>query len=186
LKNITKISDIPIKNIVETSNRHFWILAANKGFYNFKKRKLIKMPLDKDELKKNPHSIVEDPKGDFWISSNKGLFRTDGKKLCIYDKNNRINIFYYRYGKNDGLVTEEFNGQGNPSSNKLANGEIVLPSLEGLVFFRPESNRYYHINHFFTERAKVDQVSIAFKDTLLLKNNNFSKIELFLDFPYYN
>ncbi|CAA7392545.1 sensor histidine kinase [Chryseobacterium fistulae] len=188
-KKIKKIASLGIKNIIRTSDQNFWILTKNEGFYLLENNKLIKMPLDKDQYLNDPHTLLEDKKGFFWITTNNGLFKTNAKRLYKYSKDINTPIVYYRFTQDDGLPTNEFNGGANPTGNVLSNGNMVLPSLDGLLFFSPNEVKSHYIdpNFFFIERAQVGMGElIKFNDTLHLNNNKFENLTIFLDFPYFD
>lgn len=187
-KKIIRLSYVYVKKIVITANNTVWILTKNDGFYSYRNGILIKMPVDKNKFLTDSHTIIEDVKGNFWIPTNNGLFKADGKKLSAYAAGKLSPIFYYRYTKKDGLLTNEFNGGGWPIGNLLGNGDIVLPSLDGLVFFNTNQvkNNYLDEKKIFIERALLDnQNAVHFQDTLYLKNNKYNQLSLFLDFPFY-
>jgi signal transduction histidine kinase len=185
---IIKLTSLPIKKIIQTTDQNIWILTKNYGFYLLKKKKLIKMPVDENNYLLDPHTILDDKQDNFWISTNNGLFKVRKKNLLQFSIHDNLPVFYYRYTVSDGLPTNELNGGGNPTGNILSNGQIVLPSLEGLIFFKPENVKSFYTNpfNFYIERAKLDDREIEIKnDILIIPDNRFSALEIFLDFPYY-
>lgn len=187
-KTVKKISNLIIKNIIKTSGGNVWILTKNQGLYYYRNERLIQIPVNKNADLMDPHTILEDNKGQFWISTNNGLFKSNGRKLVEFVNGKNHDILFYRFTKKDGLLTDEFNGNANPTGNVLLNGEFVLPSLDGLVFFNPDHIITHYINprSFFLERALIDHQTVYFQDTLFLKNNAFNTITLFFDFPYFD
>lgn len=188
-KKTTRLSYVYVKKIVKTTSNTIWILTKNSGLYSYRNGILIRMPIDKNKYLTDSHTIIEDEKGNFWISTNNGLFKTNGKKFSAYAEGKLSPIFYNRYTTKDGLLTNEFNGGGSPIGNLLDNGDIVLPSLDGLVFFNIDQvkNNYLDPQKVFVERAQVDsQNTVHFQDTLYLKNNKYNQLSLFLDFPFYS
>lgn len=177
---------LPIKEIQQTKDGNFWFTAYNKGFYLIKNGDIVRMPNDKDGYIASAHHIMEDHSNFFWISSNNGLYKVSEKMLLDYARDKKATVTYYRYAKEDGLLNNEFNGSANPSGNLLKNGEIVLPSMVGFVFFNPDKIKTYYpkSNQLFIERAKTEKENIYFKDTLRLKSD-YKSVDIFLDFPYY-
>ncbi|SMO72433.1 Signal transduction histidine kinase [Chryseobacterium rhizoplanae] len=187
-KEIRKISDFSIKKIIQTTDNNIWILTKNHGFYLFRNNKLIKMPLDKKSYLLDPHTILEDKQGNFWISTNNGLFKIPKATLLQFAADRNTPVTYYQYTIADGLSINELNGGGNPIGSILPNGQMVLPSLEGLVFFKPDKIKSFYPknSNFFIERAKLDDKEMPIvKDTLHIPNNRFTTLEIFLDFPYF-
>ncbi|MBT2620593.1 ATP-binding protein [Chryseobacterium sp. ISL-6] len=187
-KEIIKLANFPIKKIIQTSDQNTWIITKGFGFYMLRNNKLIRMPLDENNYLLDSHTILEDRQKNFWISTNNGLFKVRKEKLLQFSLDSSVPISYYRYTIDDGLLINEFNGSGNPAGNMLSNGQMVLPSLEGLVFFRPDKIKSFYPkpSNFFIERSKLDNREIpVINDTLHVPNNHFTSLEIFLDFPYF-
>jgi AraC family transcriptional regulator, chitin signaling transcriptional activator len=175
--------NIFVKHTIQTKDGNIWITTNKNGFYLFKNMKLVKMPNDKNGYLASAHSILEDKYGFFWISSNNGLFKVLKKELLQYAENKKALVTYYRFTKKDGLLTNEFN---NSSGRILENGEFVFPSMNGFVFFDPDSIKSYYPKeeNIYVERAEVNDIIVYFKDELILKNND-KIVEVFIDAPYY-
>ena len=115
-----------------------WITTYGNGIYLLKKNKLVKFPLDHDRFLAMAHCIVEDKKGFFWISTNRGLFQVAKKQLLAYASDKQNLVYYLYYDKRNGFETNEFNGGCQPCALALADGTISLPSMDGLVWYKPE------------------------------------------------
>ncbi|MEF9478776.1 hypothetical protein OWR28_14625 [Chryseobacterium sp. 1B4] len=144
-KEIKRILSYQCKRIVQTSDHNIWILTKNHGFYLLKKNRVIRMPVDENSYLLDPHTILEDHMQNLWISTNNGLFKVKIKNLLQFSHHLDKSVGYYRYTNQDGLPTNEFNGGGNPNGNILNNGQMVLPSMNGLVFFRPDKVKSFYL-----------------------------------------
>lgn len=176
---------IYVKKIIRTKDGSVWITTNKNGFYLFRDQKLIKMPTDVDNYLESAHYILEDQYGYFWISSNNGLFKVPQKQLIQYADNKSSSVFYYRFSKHDGFLTNEFN---NSAAQVLENKEFVFPSMNGFIFFNPSVIRSYYpkSNRIYIEKAKIDDSeTVYFNGTLTLKNN-YKQAEVFVEIPYYS
>jgi signal transduction histidine kinase len=186
-KTLKQLSDLNIKNIVLGNDRNYWIISRGKGFYLLKNNKLTKMPYDENGYIYSPHNVLEDKNGFLWIPTNNGLFKVLKTKLLEYANNKKTDVFYYRYSK--GFNTNEFNGTGSIYNIAiLPNGNFVLPSMDGYVFFDPlKVSAYYpKAENIYIERAKSKGPDIFyFKDTLHLEND-FNIASVYIDVPYYS
>lgn len=185
LKKIN-VPDLALKNIIVTSGQNIWVLTRGKGLYLYKSNQFIQMPFDEGGYLSHPNNLTKDSKGYLWISSNNGLFKVPEKKLLEYAENNKTRVNYYRYTKEDGFNINEFNGSVN-SFTKLENGDLVVPTMDGYVFFDPLKIPSYYpkANNIYIERAKSKGSDyMYFKDTLNLENN-FGSASVFIDIPYY-
>ncbi|MEY8758919.1 sensor histidine kinase [Chryseobacterium tongliaoense] len=177
-------NNLSIRNILRTGDGNVWITTLGKGFYLLKNDILIKMPWDINQNLSSAHTILEDQKGFFWIPSNNGLYRIHKDQLLKYSEDKNHKVHYYRFSKEAGFNTNEFNGGSNIVGNKLANGEFVLPSLDGLVFFDPMKIKAYYPQNISLERAQIDDKELYFHNTLHATQKS-NRIDIFIDVPYY-
>lgn len=114
-----------------------WITTYKDGFFLWRAGKLTHFPNDRRGYLASAHCIVEDKLGYFWLTTNKGLFQMRKSDLLTYaDK--PYELYYHYYDKEAGFNTNEFNGGCQPCAISLGNGTVSLPSINGLVLFRPE------------------------------------------------
>lgn len=134
---------IPLENVTirsfYTTPEGTWITTYGNGFYLLNKNKIVRFPLDNERFLATSHCIVEDKNGFFWIPTNRGLFQVAKKRLLDYAADNRKQIFYLYYDKQSGFETNEFNGGCKPCALTLADGTVSLPSMDGLVWYKPET-----------------------------------------------
>ncbi len=175
-----------IKNICRTRDGSFWAVSQADGFFLMDGLKLIRMPVDKNRNLASSHDILEDRKGFLWISTNNGLYKTHKANLYAYARNPGREVFYYRYSTRDGLHTNEFNGGGRPGATLLGDGHFVYPSMDGLVFFRPENvpSPLPSAGNIFVERVKTGKTVRTFTGMLSLERD-FYRAEIFVDIPFF-
>ncbi|WP_177194026.1 two-component regulator propeller domain-containing protein [Dyadobacter sp. SG02] len=122
---------------ISPNNTDIWITTYKDGFFLLRNGKLTRFPLDRKGYLANAHCIVEDKNGFLWIPTNRGLFQVLKKDLWDYaDK--PTEIYYHHYSKNDGFNSNEFNGGCQPCAVRMPSGVVSLPSMNGLVWFKPE------------------------------------------------
>ncbi|WP_426478515.1 ligand-binding sensor domain-containing protein [Chryseobacterium sp. CBSDS_008] len=182
--NISGKNELSIRDIVYTADGNLWITTLGRGFYLLKNNRLIKMPVDPEGNLLSPHTLMDDQNGCLWIPTNNGLYKIREGMLLKYAQNRNIKLNYYKYSKEAGFNTNEFNGGSNINGNKLKNGDFVLPSLNGLVFFNPLKIKSYYPADLYIERAVVDDKEKLFKNTLELSRQN-RRVDVFIDVPYY-
>ncbi|WP_426479186.1 ligand-binding sensor domain-containing protein [Chryseobacterium sp. CBSDS_008] len=184
LKKISAAS-LHVREITKTKDGNVWIMTQGNGFFLYKKGQLIKMPEDKNGYLLFSHTILEDKNGFVWISTNNGLFKILKDNLLQYSKDRKTLPNYYRYSKEDGFNTNEFNGGCSPSAAVLKNGNFVFPSIKGLVFFDPEKIRSYYPKNFFLERVIFYDSKSSIREQNIHLENNFYKTIILIDVPYY-
>ena len=193
--------NIFIKSIYTPKAGEIWLTTADNGLMLYLDGHFTHFPLDKNGYIAQSHCIVEDEYGFFWVPTNKGLFKISKKDLLdyagkkpsesksVHGKMNRdvpVDLFYQFYNQEDGFLTNEFNGGCQPCALKLTNGYISLPSLNGLVWFKPDA-----INSTFPDgQILIDRISHA-KGNLSMNGDtvalplNARQIKFEISTPYY-
>jgi signal transduction histidine kinase len=122
---------------VSQTDNELWITTYKDGFFLLRNGALTHFPSDRKGYLANAHCIIEDSNGFLWITTNRGLFQVFKKDLLSYaDK--PTEVYYHHYSKTDGFNSNEFNGGCEPCALRLPSGVVSLPSLNGLVWFKPE------------------------------------------------
>jgi signal transduction histidine kinase len=161
-----------IRSIFHSRPDELWITTYGDGIFLLKANRLYKMPPDDKHYLAYAHCILKDNKGYFWISANKGLFRTKEQDLLDYAAGKSNNVLYLYHDKNDGFLTNEFNGGCQPCGVKLNNGYFSFPSMNGLVWFRPEAIPLPDLSAPIRfEAFEVDEKAINTRDTIQLPYN---------------
>lgn len=183
---IDNTKDLKIRNIYISDHNNIWITTYDKGFYLVKNKKIFSFPLDINGYLSSSHCILEDKKGFFWVSTNKGLFQISKKNLLDYTEKKIKNLFYKYYNKDFGFLTNEFNGGCMPCGVQTNKGDIFLPSINGVVSFNPNNiPSVLPNNGIYIDEALVDDKKvIKLGDTLHL-NRKFERITFSITSPYY-
>ncbi len=113
-----------------------WISTYNNGFGRYHKGTFFHFPFDQSQYLINSHYILEDSLGYFWIPTNNGIFRFMRSELEDYAEGRSQKFFYQHFDKDDGLLTNEFNGGPN-TGQVLADGRFSMASMKGIVLLDP-------------------------------------------------
>jgi len=130
-----------VRSIYIPKEGEVWITTYNKGVFLYRNEKLVALPQDRQHYMATTHCITEDDEGYFWLTTNKGLFSIRRQDALDFADGKQRDLFYYYFGKDQGFNTNEFNGGCEPCAFQYDNGDISLPSLDGLVQFDPSSIR---------------------------------------------
>ncbi|WP_447636539.1 ligand-binding sensor domain-containing protein [Flavobacterium microcysteis] len=188
IENIRQISNTYVRSIYIENPAEIWVTTYEKGFflYNQFTKKTTHFPIDKNRYLLSSHCIIEDQNGYLWVSTNKGLFQASKKNLLNYSKGKTDHVYYQYYDKSDGFYTNEFNGGCQPCGLKLGNNALSFPSMRGNILFFPEKIKLLlPDNEIYFQEAEVDnRTQEISNDTLSLKND-FGRVRLFINSPYY-
>jgi diguanylate cyclase (GGDEF)-like protein len=86
------------------------------------------------------HRIIEDGRGDVWMSSNRGIFRVEKARLDQVADGTQSSLVPVAYGVIDGMRNPECNG--GASAGAITRGGVLwFPTIEGLASIDPDRAR---------------------------------------------
>lgn len=186
IQAIDSLQGIQIRSFYIPRPGEVWITTLGDGFFLYRNGRIIKFPLDQGQYLNAAHCMMEDAYGYCWITTNKGLFRAAKKDLQNYADGKTTAIYYHYYDKYAGFNINEFNGGCQPCAIQLPDGHFSLPSMNGLVMFRPGQ---YEIElpdkAIFIDRVEVDGKQTANRDTFVF-SKEFDLFKLYVSTPYFD
>lgn len=174
-----------IRSLLVRGANETWITTYEEGLFLFDGKTLTKFPPDKNKYLLTAHCILEDKKGFFWITTNKGLFQVARQDLLNYAQHQQREIFYLYYEKSNGFLTNEFNGGCEPCGVKLQSGYFSFPSLNGLVWFKPDSLRAeLPDKKIFVNKIEINREEVISTDTLRI-TGDARQVKFYITTPYF-
>jgi signal transduction histidine kinase len=116
---------------------HLFFGTYGGGLFVYKNGVVKPLPLDKNKYLLFTHCFVRDDSGFVWISSNRGLFKANIAELINAYEKNSGEVYYYYYGKNDGMEMTELNGGCTPCALQKKDKTISFPTMDGLLWVNP-------------------------------------------------
>jgi signal transduction histidine kinase len=165
----TLLINSSVRTMFNDGMGNVWIGTYGTGYYIINsKKKIQKIPIDKDGALKYIHSFVPDKNGYMWSSSNNGLFRYRVNSVYKYLVDSSTNVDYIRYDYSDGFGSNEFNGGVSPCAIRTKDGSVLMSSVNGIVKFIPE-HISLHGNSFgiFIDEVSADGKPYNAENTLL-------------------
>ena len=178
--------DCDVRHLYLDKKNTLWIGTYGKGYFALRGQTLTKLPLDSKGNLNFVHALLEDSKGNVWITTNNGMLRARKHDLEEYIAG-RLNSVYYRYySREQGFNTNEFNGGCSPAGLELKDGKLSFPTMDGLVQFYPDSlKETFPASRIFIDDLIVDGKTIEVKNGLVLPPS-FNRLELLISSPYYD
>jgi len=187
-KKVIPVNGLEQKNIRSLyldEENNLWITTQGHGFFLWSKGRLTRFPIDQNGFLSTSHCMIEDGNGFFWITTNRGLFQASKKDLLEYALYGQGALYYHYYDKSYGLYTNEFNGGCQPCAVRLKNGYLSLPSINGLVWFKPEEVRpSFPEGKIFIDRVQLDGREIT-TNSLQQLPGDLGQLILQVSTPYY-
>jgi signal transduction histidine kinase len=184
LATIPEMANMHVRDIT-IRGKEVWICTYGDGFYLYHNAHLRKMPVDKFGFLNTAHCLLEDAKGFFWISTNKGLFQVAINDLLAYSNRQVAQVYYQYYNATYGFNTNEFNGGCQPCGAILKDGHFTFPSLIGSVMFNPSlltadlPDKPICIDKIFRDNESIKT------EELIHTNQGFGRLNIWVSTPYF-
>ncbi|MBS1570235.1 MAG: hypothetical protein JST45_12475 [Bacteroidetes bacterium] len=115
-----------------------FIGTYGSGAFMYRNGKLLALPKDSEGFLSHVHAFMADSAGYLWMSTNQGLFRVRSSDLHQWARDTTQSLYMAHYGKSAGMRNSEFNGGCSPAYVRTGDGWASFPTMDGLVWFRPE------------------------------------------------
>jgi signal transduction histidine kinase len=179
---------LKVRAIFKDRENRTWFTTYGQGMFYLAGRSIIPVPLDNAGYLSIAHSIEQDKEGNFWVSTNHGLFKLPYPSLLSIIRGKSNKLYYTYFDKTDGFNTNEFNGGCLPASLKQKEtGLQFFPSMSGIVVFRPEDVQSIVSNKplFFDEIILNDTGHLYSLPEQLVFDNRTTSMRIHFASPYY-
>ncbi|MCP4219422.1 MAG: hypothetical protein GY765_32605, partial [bacterium] len=126
-----------VKSIYEDREGALWFGTRGGGLDRFKNGIFTNINAGNGLFKDTIHVLLEDDRGTFWMSCNKGIFSVPKKQLDDFCDGKRKAVHCRVYSEKDGMKSRECNGGNQPAGCKTQNGKLWFPTLQGAVMIDP-------------------------------------------------
>jgi signal transduction histidine kinase len=114
-----------------------WIGTYDGGLGRFKDGRFTRYTVKEGLFNNGVFQILEDERGNFWMSSNRGIYRVSKQELNEFAAGKLRAITSIAYGKSDGMRNVECNGGLQPAGIKSRDGKLWFPTQEGVAVIDP-------------------------------------------------
>ncbi|MBN8705411.1 MAG: response regulator [Bacteroidetes bacterium] len=120
----------------EDADGLLWI-GTNNGLFRVKGKKVTQFTSADGLLDDLILQILEDDKGNLWLTCNKGPYQVSRSELNNFADGYVASFKIRKFDKTDGMKTIQCNGGSQPAGWKMKNGQIWIPTAEGVVIADP-------------------------------------------------
>jgi PAS domain S-box-containing protein len=122
-----------VTSIYEDQQGALWLGTLGAGLQRFKDGRFTTYTAASGLPDDLMYAVLEDGRGNLWMSCNKGIFRASKKELEDFAAGRIRSIAGVSYGLTDGMKTPECNGGNEPAAWKTADGKLLFANLSGVV-----------------------------------------------------
>ncbi|HET8890752.1 MAG TPA: two-component regulator propeller domain-containing protein [Candidatus Angelobacter sp.] len=148
--------------IYEDTGHVLWVGTYGGGLKRFKDGKFASITVLQGLFDDTIWSIREDDLGNFWMSSNKGIFRAKRSELIAVADGKLSRVESQSFGVAEGMESSECNGGSQYSSWKTRDGKLLFACLKSVVVVDPN-----HLPHNPLEPpVEIESVTINKKENV--------------------
>jgi signal transduction histidine kinase len=186
VKRQQEVPEVPVLNITKLSTGGMLFTCYDEPFYYYyKKDHFYRIPVETGLSLNEIGSVIEDRHGRIWLATSSGFFVTTPEEIEAFCEGDSRNIYYYKYGQEEGLHDLEFNGGLNPSNGMSPDGFLLFNSTGGITVFHQDSIKelFPYGDLGLTKKGRtVEEFTVG--DSILLPHDN-DGMQLQVRVPYY-
>jgi signal transduction histidine kinase/ligand-binding sensor domain-containing protein len=137
------LSGDTITSLAEDPHGTLWIGTKGDGLSSLSSTGFTS--LHRHDLPQDIESILEDDRGDLWLSSTRSITRVSSSSLIACGTSPHCNPHPISYGRSDGMPTEEASAIGHPAAWKTIQGPLWFATRKGVAIIDPSHLAENHI-----------------------------------------
>ncbi len=127
----------PIGSILFDPDGTMWVGTAGAGLWRLRSGRWSVFTSKDGLFDDLMWSTIDDGLGNFWMSSNRGIWRVSRQQLEDRAAGLRTTVDSMVYGEADGMRDRECNGAQDPAGWRTRDGRLWFPTAKGLVVVDP-------------------------------------------------
>lgn len=128
-----------VRTIYEDADGVLWFGTYGDGLVRYKGGKFFNYRVEHGLFNNGVFAILEDKRGNFWMSSNRGIHRVSKQELDDFADGKIPKLNSVSYDEKDGLLNAECNGGRLPAALKAKDGKFWFPTMGGVAIIDPEA-----------------------------------------------
>ena len=162
-----------IRAIYKDKEGTMWFGSYGNGLFRWKDGQITNITTKQGLFDDIVSHIAEDDQGNFWMGSNRGIFRASKKELNDLSDGGRESINSYSYGVGDGMNSSETNGGFQPNVISDSSGNIYFPTVEGVAVVSTHKVQDNNIPPtVYIENLRSSEDEIPFSSAITLPYDN--------------
>ena len=128
-----------VRALYEDGEGTLWIGTYDGGLARLRDGKFTRYTVSEGLFNNGVFSILEDRRGNLWMSCNRGIYSVNKQQLNDFAAGNIQTITSVSYGKADGLLNTECNGNRQPAGWQSRDGRLWFPTQGGVAVVNPSA-----------------------------------------------
>jgi len=150
-----------VRSFYEDQNNILWIGTYNGGLYRYdpKEKKLLSINnLQHCMLNENVFTIVKGKDDMLYMSSNRGVYIVQEKKLNDFSNGTLSYLIPFFIGRQTGIENMEFNGGFQNNSLQSSRNTLFFPSIFGIVKLSQTVSPFRELYPVFTSHSNNSEI----------------------------
>ena len=126
-----------IRALYEDGEGTLWIGTYDGGLARLRDSKFTRYTIADGLFNNGVFTILEDRRGHLWMSCNRGIYSVSKQQLNDFAAGKIQTITSVSYGKADGLLNTECNGNRQPAGWQARDGRLWFPTQGGVAVVDP-------------------------------------------------
>lgn len=126
-----------VRALLPRRDRSMWIGTSGGGLDLLRDGRFVALTTRAGLPDDVVFAIVDDGRGNFWMSSNRGIFRAPRMELLAAAAEPGRRVAATQFGAGDGMRSVEANGGFQPAAARTSSGQTWFSTVRGLVKVDP-------------------------------------------------
>jgi len=126
-----------VRAVHEDADSVIWIGTYGGGLSRFQDGRFFHYNTQNGLYDNVVSRIIEDRSGNFWMTCNRGIFRASRRELNDFFQGKSRQYTCYHYGIDEGMLSSECNGGGQPAGWLDEADRLWFPTIKGVVMVDP-------------------------------------------------
>ncbi|MFA4924893.1 MAG: two-component regulator propeller domain-containing protein, partial [Ignavibacteriaceae bacterium] len=127
-----------VNSIIEDEEGVIWVGTSVSGISQIKDNVIFNFNELNGLYSNTIKKLLYDGKGHFWATSDQGVFSLERRTLNNVANGKTEKLVFSLFGKNDGMISDEFNAVADNAGCISGSGKIYAPSNDGVVVIDPK------------------------------------------------
>lgn len=130
-----------VRAIYEDTEGVLWFGTYGDGLVRYKDGKFFNYRVEDGLFNNGVFAVLEDGRGNFWMSSNRGIHRVSKQELNDFAEGKIPKLNSVSYDEKDGMLNAECNGGRIPAAIKTKDGKLWFATMGGVAIVDPKAEK---------------------------------------------